>query len=127
MNDIDKAIEYLSDAVTETNEIISECSTALQAELIEQKRHFEVAISALQKQLQQESNEPLSLEELMVMENVPVWCDISNRWGIIGKKQVGENQYRSVIGFAYGWEWLEDVYACSKGGIYATTQKKSKR
>lgn len=49
MCDIDKAIEYFVDAVRETNEIMEDCSPRLQADLIEQKKHFIAAIEALEE------------------------------------------------------------------------------
>jgi len=68
--------------------------------------------------LLQPPNEPLTLEELMLIENEAVWCANMNKWGVVDKRQVGENQYKSIVGFSYGWEWLEDVYAGNDGKIY---------
>lgn len=45
--EIQAAIAYFEDAVKESDEIIDECSLALQAELTEQKQHFVIALNAL--------------------------------------------------------------------------------
>ena len=47
MNETESAIAYFEDAIRESDEIIGECTPNLQAELKEQKRHFEVALAAL--------------------------------------------------------------------------------
>lgn len=47
MNKYQQAITYFEDAVRESDEIIDECSPALQAELIEQKNHFIVALDVM--------------------------------------------------------------------------------
>ena len=47
MMEIKNAIDYFEDAVKETNEIIADCSPALQAELTEQKQHFVVALEVM--------------------------------------------------------------------------------
>ncbi len=49
MGEIKAAIAYFEDAVRESDEIIADCSPDLQAELIEQKKHFEVALAALRE------------------------------------------------------------------------------
>jgi hypothetical protein len=50
---IHEAIAYFEDAIRESDEIIAECSEALQKELTEQKGHFEVALEAMKKQIPQ--------------------------------------------------------------------------
>lgn len=50
MNKLKQAIAYFKDAIRESDEIIAECSEALQKELMEQKKHFEVALDAMKKQ-----------------------------------------------------------------------------
>ena len=49
MNEIEKAKEYFEDAVRETDEIIEDCSKALQEELLNQKTHFVTALKVLQE------------------------------------------------------------------------------
>lgn len=49
MNEINQAIAYFEDAIRESDEIIADCSEALQAGLTEQKRHFEVALAAIRR------------------------------------------------------------------------------
>ena len=51
MSKILAAITYFEDAVRESDEIIADCTEALQAELNEQKGHFIVALDALRAQL----------------------------------------------------------------------------
>lgn len=46
MKRLEKAIAYFEDAIRESDEIIAECSEKLQKELIEQKKHFEVAMDS---------------------------------------------------------------------------------
>jgi len=71
-----EAIAYFEDAVRESDEIISDCSEALQTELTEQRGHFVVALAALRAQ--QERENPLTLKELRQMNGEPVWI-IPNR------------------------------------------------
>lgn len=49
MKKLEQAIAYFEDAIRESDEIIAECSEALQKELIEQKRHFEIALEIMKK------------------------------------------------------------------------------
>jgi len=44
-----EAIKYFEEAIQESDEIIAECTPALQAELANQKEHFVVALSALRE------------------------------------------------------------------------------
>ena len=46
---IEQAIAYFEDAIRESDEIIADCSEALQAELTERKRHFEVALECMRR------------------------------------------------------------------------------
>jgi hypothetical protein len=50
MSKYDKAIEYFDEAIRESDAIIAVCSPDLQAELTEQKAHFEVALAAMWEQ-----------------------------------------------------------------------------
>ena len=47
MTKLEQAIAYFDDAIRESDEIIAECSEALQKELMEQKKHFVVALDAM--------------------------------------------------------------------------------
>lgn len=47
--EIAAAIAYFEDAIQESDETISECSPNLQAEMEEQKRHFAVALEAMER------------------------------------------------------------------------------
>jgi rubrerythrin len=49
MKKLEQAIAYFEDAIRESDEIIAECSEALQKELTEQKGHFEVALEVMKK------------------------------------------------------------------------------
>jgi hypothetical protein len=49
LGEIEKAIAYFEDAVNESDEIIADCTEALQAELTEQKKHFVVALEVLRR------------------------------------------------------------------------------
>ena len=50
MNEIKRAIAYFEDAIRESDEIIADCSPALQVELTEQKEYFIVGVEALREQ-----------------------------------------------------------------------------
>lgn len=53
--------------------------------------------------------EPLALDELRKLSGQPVWCD-NGGWGVLGQRRIEEkSKLRVVIGFAYGWEWIEDA------------------
>lgn len=47
MDELNRAIAYFEDAIRESDEIIAECSPALQKELTEQKNYFIVALAAM--------------------------------------------------------------------------------
>jgi hypothetical protein len=47
--EVQAAIAYFEDAVRESDEIIADCSEALQAELTEQKQHFVVALDVMRR------------------------------------------------------------------------------
>ena len=49
MTKLEQAIAYFEDAIRESAEIIAESSEALQKELVEQKKHFEVALKVMKK------------------------------------------------------------------------------
>ena len=49
MTKLEQAIAYFEDAIRESDEIIAECSEALQKELMEQKKHFEIALEAMKE------------------------------------------------------------------------------
>ena len=49
MTKLEQAIAYFEDAIRESDEIIAECSEALQKELMEQKKHFEIALKIMKK------------------------------------------------------------------------------
>lgn len=51
MSKYDEAIKYFEDAIQESDEIIADCTPALQAELTNQREHFVVALSALLLQI----------------------------------------------------------------------------
>jgi ribosomal protein S18 acetylase RimI-like enzyme len=69
--EVQAAIAYFEDAVKESNEIISDCTPALQAELTEQKQHFVVALEALRRA--EPENKPLTLEQLRQMDGEPIY------------------------------------------------------
>jgi hypothetical protein len=79
----DKAIAYFEDAVRESDEIISDCSEALQTELTEQRWHFVTALSALRAQQERENPKPLTLEELKERVGRPVYMRSTMRNGWI--------------------------------------------
>ena len=49
MTKLKKAIAYFEDAIRESDEIIAERSEALQKELMEQKKHSEIALKIMKK------------------------------------------------------------------------------
>lgn len=61
-------------------------------------------------------NKPLTLEQLRKMDGEPVFSSQCG-YGIVGSKKVGECAKKLVVGFAYGWEWLDDVMRI--GPLYA--------
>lgn len=75
------AIAYFEEDIRESDEIISKCSPALQAELEEQKRHFVAALEALRRKTAEPPNDPLTLEELRGMDGEPVWIVEHPDWG----------------------------------------------
>lgn len=90
MSELKKAIAYFEDAVRESDEIIADCSPALQAELTEQKGHFVLALEIMRRA--QPANDPLMLEQMQgLLERLEAECreagdgheDYTNgyRWG----------------------------------------------
>ena len=49
MDELNRSIAYFEDAIRESDEIIAECSPALQKELTEQKNYFIVALAAMHR------------------------------------------------------------------------------
>ena len=49
MTKLEQAIAYFENAIRESDEIIAECSEALQKDLMEQKKHFEIALEAMKE------------------------------------------------------------------------------
>lgn len=86
-----------------------------------------IAISALQKQLQQETNEPLSLEELKQMEGEPVYCVIigvdGGVWEIIGGISEGPDN-RQAISMCNLDDGKYDVFADLYGKTWLAYRKK---
>lgn len=78
--------------------------------------HINKAIAALERQSEPEPR-ALTVEEVKKRNNQPIWKDLSDghyRCGIVGRKRVSEDEERFVVGFVYGWEWLEDVFVGGK-------------
>lgn len=64
-------------------------------------------------------NKPLTLEQLPELVGNAIWISGINQYGILGRKGVdadddGNPIFRYVVGFAFGWEWLEDVLTSSR-------------
>jgi|GEM_PF-5086513 len=51
------AIAYFEDAVQETDEIIADCSNALREELLEQKKHFILALKVMHRAIEKDGIE----------------------------------------------------------------------
>jgi hypothetical protein len=71
---IEQAITYFEDAVRETDEIIADCSLKLQKELLKQKKHFVIALTALQEKQERDKGCGLCADE--ADHNYPYcrWC-----------------------------------------------------
>ncbi|WP_277668994.1 hypothetical protein [Caproiciproducens galactitolivorans] len=81
--EIKAAIAYFEEAVHESDEIISDCSPALQAELTEQKQHF-VAVLEVLRRIDPE-NKPLTNGDLirsMSNEKLAVTLTCPNEMGM---------------------------------------------
>jgi hypothetical protein len=63
MKKLEQAIAYCEDNIREIDEVISEYSEGLQKELREQKKYFEVASKALEKQVPQKVKKYKGLNE----------------------------------------------------------------
>lgn len=86
--EIQAAIAYFEDAVRESDEIIDECTPALQAELTEQKQHFVVALNALHRATSENSSE---LEQLKADNSaLKAKYDEINRYNISCTKKIDE-------------------------------------
>ncbi|MFA5378471.1 MAG: hypothetical protein WC455_22140 [Dehalococcoidia bacterium] len=86
------------------------------ADMIEQLQSDNVTLRAQQVR---EDPKPLTLEELKERVGKPVWCEMQPDYykcGVIGEKRISEDKKRLVIGFSYGWEWIEDIVR--RGTIY---------
>lgn len=78
-----------------------------------------IILTALCEKQERENPEPLTLEQLKERVGKPVWCEMQPYYykcGVIGEKRVSEDKKRLVIGFSYGWEWIEDI--TKRGKIY---------
>lgn len=73
-----QAIKYFEDAIRETDETLSDCSKALQAELTEQKKHFLIALTALREKDAREHPLLLTLAQLRECENQYLWVSFDD-------------------------------------------------
>lgn len=71
------AIAYFEDAIREGDEIIADCSPALQAELTKQKGHFVVALAALREQEQREQG---NIDYAGLVKDLNIGPDLINRY-----------------------------------------------
>jgi hypothetical protein len=88
---------------------------------------LELALTSLRNEAARANPQPLSLAQLREMDGMPVWVEThpdNYKCGVIGKKRIGEDIVRMVIGFAYGWEWIDDIVQCGK--VYAHQPKGAK-
>jgi NADH pyrophosphatase NudC (nudix superfamily) len=85
---IEQAIAYFEDAIRESDEIIVDCSEALQAELTEQKEHFVAALSALRAQQERENPQPC------------VFCSVEHIHGAMHCKNV-RSSYSVTLHFKF--------------------------
>jgi len=88
-------------------------------------RAVELAVAALQVQVEAEKNEPLTLEELQEMDGEPVWVKPIGKdgcWTIVNI--YGKSQYHvqcvtvastAWFGTSYGIEWLAYRYKLEEG------------
>lgn len=118
MDKYQSAIAYFEDAVRETDEIIEDCSPNLQAELIEQKKHFVVALAALRAQAEREKPPvALTLELLKDIAANPgsnnwVWIQAMNGADDVNVKK---GYYRVAAdftdgeAFCFGWPGYTDA------------------
>lgn len=89
------------------------------SEECEQCKMESIALAVLRKEQERKNPKPLTLEELKERVGKPVWCEMQPNFykcGVIGEKRVSEHKKRLVIGFSYGWEWIEDII--QRGKIY---------
>lgn len=105
--EIDTAIEYFKDAVRESDEIIADCIPELQAELLEQKQHFVVALAVLE--LQRDAKpKALTLKELRKMDGEPVWFELTDDF--YTGYYIVDNNNQSLCG-RYGVLLYDSVFA----------------
>jgi hypothetical protein len=106
MSEIEKAIELLG--------YIRDDKSGLMAGY---RGACKLAIQALLEKQERVDPQPLSLEQLRERDGKPVWCEMQPDYykcGVVGKKRIDEDKQRLVIGFSYGWEWIEDVFRRGK-------------
>lgn len=88
---IEQAIAYFEDLTCRYDELIDELQGTMQAELTEQKQHFEVALECMRRATQ--PNEPLSLAELQEMDGELVRVpETGSYFGGVGKVNVSKER-----------------------------------
>ena len=71
MKKLEQAIAYFEDAIRESDEIIAECSEALQKELTEQKGYFVVAVEVMKEKQEREKGCGCCQDETFDAETLP--------------------------------------------------------
>ena len=98
---VEMAIAYHTDTIKQTDDVFSDCSLALQAELAEQKTCLEISLTALTEKLHRLENKPLTWEELQRRIAKPVFYRQSNgvcRW-ILPNSFSRENAFYKQVWF----------------------------
>jgi hypothetical protein len=91
-NDIEKAIEFLKDINSRLNYAseIGEKQRTIINMSTDRWKELNIAIQALQEKQEREKNEPLTLEQLKLMDGKPVWIEADT---INGRR----NEYRVIV------------------------------
>lgn len=117
MRDIEQAIERFEGLIKLLNGYKTETNSGTL--LDENLQAYNLAIEVLKEKQARENQKPLTLEQLRAREGKPVYSKRCG-WGIVGKNKMWDKEnnpiYKIVIGYPYGWEWLEDVL--KSGALY---------
>jgi len=129
MNKHDKAIKYFEEAIQESDEIIADCSPALQAELNKQKQHFTLALSALREQALQakeKSREETVISAASVIVRACEKIDVSKPVKVVLRNLFETDEDRCVICGEYVPEGRMVCPVCEDDPYHAFRKKGGK-
>ena len=144
MKKLEQAIAYFEDAIRESDEIIAECSEALQKELTEQKGYFVVAVEVMKEKQEREKGCGCCQDETFDAETLPnimrsldtelaernkfpqteTTVDVIDAVSVVRCKDC---KHYNTIGCSKGFGWCENIDRGTSDNFYCANGKQLKK